>query len=197
MSRPVVNPGRLFWSGEHWINYLRIPGQESDSGMVSLYHTRYSTAGEGAVAFVRIPGLCPEGLYTDNLEIADFIRSIMIQGRGGPFDRDMPVIEARLRRTGDVRFAPGWVIESDEVHIEAIWKELGPAVVTEGPAPTFNPYFDFFTLLFFAQEAQIICNGTQVQGAPYLRDIWKKSIGGDRSSCVFALAETMTRLPAA
>jgi hypothetical protein len=56
MSRPRINPGNLVWSGEHWINYLREPGAVSDSGMVSLYHTRYSSAGEGNIAFVDIQG---------------------------------------------------------------------------------------------------------------------------------------------
>jgi len=37
-------------------------------------------------------------------------------------------------------------------------------------------------------------DGRAVEGKPYTRDIWKKSIGGDRSSCVFALAETFIRI---
>ena len=47
-----------------------------------------------------------------------------------------------------------------------------------------------FTVLYFAQEAEIHLNGRRVPGAPFTRDIWRSSIGGDRSSCVYALAET-------
>ncbi|MBV7326894.1 hypothetical protein KFU94_01270 [Chloroflexi bacterium TSY] len=37
-------------------------------------------------------------------------------------------------------------------------------------------------------------NDPPVPGQPYTRHPWKKSIGGERSSCVFALAETMIKV---
>lgn len=191
MARPVINPGRLRWSGEHWINYLRQPGTETNSGMVSLYHTRYSAAGEGTAVFVDIteqPGCL--GLYTDNREVAAFIQE-MIRGRGNPFDREMPIIDAHISRTGDIRFNPSWVIDNGRCHIIATWTDIQSPVIAEGPAPTFGPDRDFFTLLFFTDNASINCNGQLVKGQPYQRDIWRASIGGERSSCVFALAETM------
>ena len=191
MSRPVINPGTLRWSGEHWINYLRQPGSDTNSGMVSLYHTRYSAAGEGSAVFVDIADQ-PEclGLYTDNREVAAFIQA-MIQGRGNPFDREMPIIDAHISRSGDIRFNPSWVIANGRCHITATWTDIQPPVISEGPAPTFGPDRDFFTLLFFTDNASITCNGQPVKGQPYQRDIWRASIGGERSSCVFALAETM------
>ena len=42
---------------------------------------------------------------------------------------------------------------------------------------------DVYSLLFFAEEAGISINGQPVAGKPYVTDIWKPSIGGDRSSC--------------
>lgn len=196
MSRPVINPGTLIWSGEHWINYLREQDSESDSGMVSLYHTRYSIAGEGSVAFVDIPGdegIC--GVCTDNAELAGFITETMIRGKGNPFGRDLPVLEAEIIRGGDVRNEPCWIIQTNEHRIVATWSEIQPPVTAEGFAPVFREDLDFFTLLFFCDAASIQLNGQTVSGNPYLRDIWNKSIGGDRSSCVFALAETMIQVP--
>ena len=195
MSRPVINPGNLTWSGEHWINYIRQPGAENDSGMVSLYHTRFSAAGEGSVAFVDIAG-DPDslGLYTDNQEVAAFIKE-MISGLGNPFDRELPLVDAQIYREGDVRTSPSWVIESDDNHIVATWSAIQPPVIAEGWAPTFRPDRDFFTMLFFTDEATISLNRSEIEGAPYMRDIWKPSIGGERSSCVFALAETMIIVP--
>jgi hypothetical protein len=191
MARPVINPGTLHWCGEHWINYLRLAGAEVNSGMVSLYHTRYSAAGEGTAVFVDITDQ-PEclGLYTDNREVATFIQE-MIRGRGNPFDREPPIIDAHISRTGDIRFSPSWVIDSGRCQIIATWADIQPPVIAEGPAPTFGSDRDFFTLLFFADRATITCNGLPVKGQPYQRDIWQASIGGNRSSCVFALAETM------
>ena len=40
MSRSSPSLGTLIWSGEHWLNYLRPPGAEADSALLSLYHAR-------------------------------------------------------------------------------------------------------------------------------------------------------------
>ena len=37
MQPAVINRKTLFWTGEHWINFLRRPGEDAHSGMVSLY----------------------------------------------------------------------------------------------------------------------------------------------------------------
>ena len=48
-----------------------------------------------------------------------------------------------------------------------------------------------FNVLLFAREAEILANGVRVPGAPYADGRWRPVIGGgDRSSCVVALAET-------
>ena len=57
MGRPVrVHSGSLLWSGEHWILGLRAEDSDMPSAWVSLFHTRYSPAGEGNTAHVVIPG---------------------------------------------------------------------------------------------------------------------------------------------
>ena len=194
MSRPVVNPGTLTWSGEHWINYLRRQGDSADSGMLSLYHTRYSPAGEGTVAFVSVPAAGLDLVCSDDEEVAEFIMAQMIRGKAGPWDRPMPRHAATFRRSGDIRREPGWVVETAGHVVAATWVVEEPPVIAEGPAGTFNADYDFFTLLFFTFDARLEVDGEPVQGRPYVRDIWRRSIGGDRSSCVFALAETMTRV---
>ena len=96
MPGPTINPGALIWSGEHWITYLLEKDANSDSGMVSLYHTHCSSAGEGIVAFVDIPGdngFC--GVCTDSRELADFISETMIRGKGNAFDWDLPMFMQR------------------------------------------------------------------------------------------------------
>lgn len=71
----------------------------------------------------------------------------------------------------------------------ASWWGLQAPLV--GP-PTLHPRI-VFTILVFAEKAGIELDGKAVAGAPYLRDVWAKSLGTPRSSCVFALAETMVR----
>ena len=192
MSRPVVNPGRLIWSGEHWINYLRLPGAADDSAMVSLYYTRYGAFGEGSVALVDIAGedgFC--GVCTDAPEVAEFILENMIRGSGNPFDRELPLYAAEFKRGGDIRQAPSWTIQVEGHNIVSTWSSLQPPVIAEGPSPVFTEGRDFFTVLVFTDVATIEMDGRTAPGKPYLREGWKKSIGGDRSSCIFALTETM------
>ena len=50
---------------------------------------------------------------------------------------------------------------------------------------------EHFTLLFFTDAASVQRDGQSIEGQPYLHDIWKPSIGGERSSCVIALAEIL------
>ena len=196
VSRPVLNPGTLVWSGEHWINFLRRPGDDSDSGMVSLYHTHYSAAGEGTVAWVHIRG---DGgftvIYTDNEELVPLIVENMGPRRNPAFDHDLPILAAAFARGGDIRRDPSWTISTDERQIVARWLVSQPPAIAEGPSPVFKQGVDFFTILFFTDEASITVSGRAVDGQPYIRDTWRASIGGDRSSCVFALAETMTAVP--
>lgn len=186
------NLGILIWSGEHWINYLRPPGTQSDSGMVSLYHADYSSAGEGNVAFVDIqgqPGFA--GVCTDNRKLAAFITEMMIRGRGNPFDRDLPVLEAEFVRGGDTSSTPSWHIHVGKDRIVATWDSIksplvGPQVINSSIV---------FTVLCFTDEGRITLNDEPVIGEPYLREIWRPSLGNAHSSCVFALAETMILPP--
>ena len=193
MLNRVINPGNLMWVGEHWICYLRRPGASLDSGSVSLYHARYTDAREGTVAFVEIPGR--DGLAavcTDNSEVAKFIVETMVRGRGGQFDRDLPVLDSRISRGGDIRLSPSWVIQHKRGVVSATWSGLLPPLVVEGPGPVFKGNAVTSTVLFFAQEAAITYNGRPVGGSPYPRETWKRAIGREGSSCVFALGETMT-----
>jgi hypothetical protein len=191
----VVKKGTLVWSGEHWINYLRRPGEGRDNGMVSLYHTRQSAAGEGTAAFIDIPG--DEGLTalcTDNRDVAELVLETMIRGRGTPFDRDMPVVDAWITRDGDIRKNPSWTVRLGGREIVSTWRVAEPPVIMYGPAPSGIERIEIFSVLYFTNEASITVDGRAVSGEPYTRDIWRSSIGGDRSSSVFALAETIIRV---
>ena len=196
MSRPAINRGKLVWSGERWIVRLREAGADADSGLVSLYHTRYSPAGEGTVAFVDIsgePGF--SAVCTDSRELAGWVIDTMIEKKFNPFDRDSLILDAEITRAGDIRKDPSWIIRAEHDRIVAAWIPNQPPVIAEGWAPYFGEGVDFFTLLFFVDEASIVLNGQPIAGQPYPRDVWSKSIGGDRSSCVFALAETKIEVP--
>ncbi len=189
--------GSVHWSGEHWINYLRRPGETEDSGSFSLYHTRYSEAGEGTVAFVIIPNAGINAVYADNADLAEWTIENMIRGRGNQFDREMPVVEACITRAGDVRTKPSWIVEAEGRTLQPSWSVTDPPVIHWGPVPSGTADMHIFSLLYFTCETELTVDGGTVEGAPYTRDIWRASIGGDRSSCVFALAETTINLKTA
>ena len=178
-----LSRGQLVWTGEHWINSLRLPGATEDSGKLSLYCAHHTPAGEGHVATVEIngePGF--SGLCTDNPELASFINATMLAG-----ECSLPLVEASFQREGDIREEPVWTIATTDRQIRAGWSQIASPYV--GP-PTLNPKI-VFTVLFFAASGSLSLDGTPVPGEPYQRDVWAKNLHRPHSSCCFALAETM------
>jgi hypothetical protein len=197
MIEGLVSPGELTWSGEHWINYLRVPGDSADSGMVSLFNIRCSPAGNGIAAWIWIPG--DQGfraVCTDNGEVTDFVVEIMAKAAANPpYDDELPVIEASFSQGGDIRKDPSWTVCAGDREIVATWTQIQPAVIANGAWPSCPSGNYCFSLLHFADGGTISLDGRTVGGAPYTRDIWQPTIGGERSSCVFALSESFIKLP--
>ncbi len=157
--------------------------------MVSLYHAYTSPAGRGTAAFVQIPG--EDGftaLCTDNEAFARFVNEIQVTS-SSPYDVGMPVVEATFRKGGNILERPTWTIRAQDREVVTSWWDLQAPLV--GP-PTAHPRI-LFTILVFSEKGAIELDGMPVEGAPYPRDIWAKSLGRPMSSCVFALAETMIR----
>ena len=193
MEPAVINRKTLFWTGEHWINFLRRPGEEAHSGMVSLYHTHYSAAGAGIVALVHVDA--PQrftAICTDNRALVPFIQEHWPRGRIPPFDDpDVPVLDATFRRGGDIRRDPCWIIAVEGHEIVARWTVTQPPLVMTRAGDGPDADLDMHSALFFTDEAAITFDGQPADGLPYLSPHWAPLLGTARSSCVFALAETM------
>ena len=184
-GNPGIGRGGLLFSGEHWLNYLRLPGSGRDSAMVSIYRGRFSPAGPGTAAYVRIEGEAGfQAACTDSPAFEQFIRTTMY--RNGPF-ADFPVVAAEFRQEGDVRDRPAWRISAGDREIRAVWSGLAAPHV--GP-PTLHPKI-VFTILVFASAGSVELDGRQIPGEPYMREGWTKNLGRPHSSVCFALAETM------
>ena len=180
--------GRLLWSGEHWIAYLRERdggGDGSVSGSLSLYHAHDSAAGEGTVAFVSTPALT--ATCTDNRALAEFVRDRLVVRDVSPFDPGAAIVAANIERTGDVRHTPGWRIESSGRVISVEWWDVGEPIV--GPRTTSDSIC--FTILYFAAGGHISVDGQTLPGEPYPREAWTRTFGEPMSSFCFALSETM------
>lgn len=193
--RSPVLPGRLLWSGEHWICFLRPAGAREDSVRVSLYRSGYSPAGEGHVAFVDVPGRY-RAVLTDNRAFLEFIRETMFRGKAPPFGSGLPVVETVFRREGDLKDSPSWVMETGDHRLSVTWTRLEPPTLAYRGDPELQRQRPVFTVLFFCQGARVLLDGRRIEGTAYPRSIWREALaGGDRSSCVFAIAETMIRPP--
>jgi len=187
--RPVrVHQGKLIWAGEHWVAAIRPEGATQPSASISLYHIRYSAAGEGNFAQVIIGGDAPfSAVCIDRPELAEYRRAEFL-ARTIARDPNAPTVTARFQREGDMRRDPAWIIETENRRIIVRWQIAEPPVIADG---TFRAGTEHFTVLFFAREASIEINGRPVAGKAYLIDGWKRTIGGERSSCCIALAEMM------
>ena len=117
-----------------------------------------------------------------------------MRGLPGPYDIDA-VIDSDIRREGRIDDSPAWVIATEEAMVVATWRHLAPPVILEAPAPAFKSDQDVFSHLLFTDEASIRIGDHEVEGQPYRHEVWRKSIGGDRGSCVVALSETFIDVP--
>lgn len=187
MTKPTVNTGTLEWSGEHWINAISVDG-ENPTGWFSLFHTRYSEQGEGNALHLIVPEQGINLVATDNRPLGEWMQHNFFQRTTvkAPLD---PVVNAQFHREGTIQTDPSWVVQLPEFRVMAQWFPKEPPVIAHGPFGD----TEFFTLLFFTVESTIELNDDKIAGTPYQRDIWKPSIGGNRSSSVFALAESMIR----
>ena len=168
----MLKEGKLLWSGEHWILYLRRPGEASNSASVGVYHTRFSEAGEGSVALVSVPGNSSLSVaVTDNLDLHRFTMERVSAGAADdPFnDLNLPVKEGRVYRQGDVRSSPSWIIEYDDTRIIATWSNLSEPIIMgdlpsapDGKAVTFS-------VLVFSEASSIIVDGKLTPGEVFER----------------------------
>lgn len=79
-------------------------------------------------------------------------------------------------------------MEMEDGHvIVSGWTVTDPPIVLNTP---WRNDQETFSILYFTDQATVELDGKPIEGSPYLRDIWRDTLGGDRSSCVFALSES-------
>jgi hypothetical protein len=184
-----LSQGELHWCGEHWMVYLRPKDSEEDTSMVSLYHAYTSPAGRGSAAFVEVKGDNGfKGYCTDNPAFAEWVKDTLL-GAYTPYDVDMPKVEAEFKKGGDIRKDPAWTITAQSREIVTTWTDLDEPLV----APGFANTKIVFSILYFPDSGSIVVDGMPGEGQPYSRDDWKRFLGEAKSSCCFALAETMIK----
>ena len=187
----VSNP-KFLWSGEHWILYLRQPGEFINTVSVSLYKTIYSNAGIGTVCLLQSDpkyGIEPK-LLTDNREVAEFVRKYIISWKVSPFSDTVVTQDAKFELAGDIRINPEWHIVFEGQKVIAKWFDLEPCILVNSPIDEDNITVAH-SLLTFCKGGTVSLNENNVEGELFIRDTWKNLLGEPKSSGCFALSETL------
>ncbi len=187
MPKPTLNTGTLVWCGEHWINALNEDGGDQPTAWFSLFHTRYSEAGEGNTLQLVIPSAGIRTVCSDNPNLGRWVADRFLS-QSSVKTPDATIESGIFQRHGSINDAPSWTIEWAGHRIDARW------AVTEAPVISYGPFgsdAEYFTVLFFTMESTLELDGQALSGQPYPRDIWEKTIGGKRSSSLIAVNESL------
>ncbi|MBV7336535.1 hypothetical protein KFU94_51555 [Chloroflexi bacterium TSY] len=178
----------VIWAGIHYLLYLRPPNQAEDSVRLSLFETEYSPHGGGNAAFLYCDpalesGTIPNGIYTGNSELAQWLFDYMYKGRDNPLALTGDnIVLARFARNGDLRRAVTVHIETAAGAIEARWSDLDLPFVHHGPGGVNTVYT--YCLFVTAPTARIYVGGGEVAGEIYPREDWRRLLGRPLSSCL-------------
>jgi hypothetical protein len=119
------------------------------------------------------------------------LRTIRSEGGSAPLvGADHPPAQASIRRLPTSGNAEHWIVRSDDHAITASWSDPEPPFWLSAPAPTFHPTRDYVTTMVSYQHAELVVDGTMVDGDPYVNDEWQQRLGRPFSSCHVAWAET-------
>ncbi|MGH7862751.1 MAG: hypothetical protein ACREOS_11005, partial [Candidatus Dormibacteraceae bacterium] len=194
MSRPVVNPGRVDWTGENPGIYLKEDGAEDFASLASFFRVARSPFGYGHAAFVfpspRTAG-APNACYTDNPPLAAWLARDFL-AHFGAFKNlpalDAPVIVSPASFSFDASSPRRWseVIRADDTEVRLDWIGLGNPFMVELPFDqSATGKHDMFSLFVPAESAEIVVDGARLPGRAVPRQM------GDRpfSSAFLALSE--------
>ena len=217
MARPLANPGRVIWAGDHLLMNLRTPGASEDGTVISCFRTVYSPAGSGHAALalcdVGGDGWGPEdvrAIYTDNEEMTAWVRERVVRRRDHPFnDAALPVRKAVFEAAGEVGGEYRLTLRSEGREVVVTWAGFEAPLHAEGPGAhplvalreedvargaqtgRFGDGYDIFTVLCPAQSGWVAVDGRRAAGDPYPREVWRRSMGRPLSSALIAVCEVL------
>ena len=179
------------WTGEHWQSYLRVPGDDKNSGSFSLYLTDHSTFGSGVLVLINIPEISSlTGVYTDNTKLSSFIlNKIVSKTVDYPFPEEMKIYDSEILRFEDSNGEISWRIMHSQNEIIAKWSNFKDPFFHSGGPQNQKGQSVLSSLLVFAKNSSIQVNKRFIKGIPYDRATWTRTTGSAQSSCVIAFSE--------
>jgi hypothetical protein len=196
-QRPVVNPGRVEWTGENPGIWLRQRPGEPYSALVTFFRIVHSPHGAGHAAFVLLD---PHGrgddrhvnaCFTDNEELAHYLGERFV-ARFLAF-KDLPGLKALQYRTVD-QFEQAnytrsrWIerASGEAVELELVWDGLGEPYFVEIPGDRSPTGHEIFAVFVEASTAAVQVNDYRAPGQPASRDFH----GRTASTAFLAFSET-------
>ena len=200
MSRPVINPGKVDWSGVNPGMYLKETADGPFVTLISFFRVMLSPHGKGHAAFLlldphgngkdaRKPNVC----ITDNEPLAVYLRDGFVANFGA-FKT-----ASNLRAT---RMEPGWDFQASgdgsTTHTEwcrstigqvsLSWDQLGAPFIVEMPKDkSATGKHEMFSLFVESPSVRATINGNSVTGRAFPREFAGKK---DSSTAFLAFSET-------
>lgn len=201
MKRVSINPGRVEWSGENPGIYLK-EGSDSQaySTLALFFRVVLSPYGRGHAAIVLgAPDAArgwpdmPNLIMTDNQRMMRWIVDGWVAKMptfvGKPALGAMTWLDCDSveKRPGDLKSRYSETLRGSGVTVEMVWKDMGPPLpveVTKENSATKE--HEMYSLFLEAREAQVILNGTPLNGAVAERQFFGRTM----STAFLAFSET-------
>ena len=200
MARPVINPGKVDWSGENPGMYLKETADGPFVTLISFFRVMSSPYGKGHAAFMLLDprgsgkdAATPNVCITDNEPLAAYVRDNFVAYFGA---------FKGLSSLSRCRMEPGWDFmpsgDGHSVHTEwfrsaigqvsLTWDDLGAPFIVEMPkAQSATGKHEMFSLFVESPNVRATINGKPVAGKAFPREFAGKK---DSSTAFLAFSET-------
>ena len=195
----IVHPGRILQCFDHFVIDLR--AADGSAAYLTVYAVEYSPElGTGHVAFFRTRdggGRELDLTWTDAPEMAARmqarLRTIVASvdvSRGIGTSLDQAALPATFTRHAWTDAGVGWTVDAGSgPTVEAWWREPDEPIWTGAKAGTFTPERDILGMMAGFGAADLLLDGDQIAGEPWLDPWWERRLGRPFSSTHVALAE--------
>ena len=186
---PGIDPNKVIVTGENPFIRLAHRPDGDITTRSSFWRVLISPAGPGHV-LTMVSELTNNQvrIYSDNIAMARWIQEQFEAYFHPPFgDKNIPVIDAKFKSSGDVRSYWTETIKSRDELISMTWHDFGePFVNHTEPAEGKSPPHGVYTVLVPAAGARLTINGQQAPGQP----VPQQRNGTPSSTCCLAFSET-------
>ena len=200
MNRPSINPGRVVWSGERHVIFLKESEDSDFAALITLFKVVLSPFGKGTAAVVLASPdqetgwpKAPNLVLADNQSLARWLLDGWLRKmppfafRKGLKGAAWLDLHSASWIPGDLKTESKAKLYAPDLELELIWKDLGcpiPLAVSASSSETGE--HEMHSVLIEAGSSTVTLNGRMIQGSP---TNWRR-FGLDMSSASLSVSET-------